>query len=434
MTQRKRTILATIMTLVMIIGCLVIPSSGNTAEAASKLKVTCSQKTIAVNCSTTIKTNVKATYASSNKKIATVNSKGVVKGKKVGKVKITITSKSNKKRQKTVTITVKNQLVITAPENSSANLYVGDTVKIKTNLSSKYTSSNTDVATVNSSGKVTAKSAGTTKITVTAKSNKKLKKTVTITVQAKQEPTTEQSTTQTTTDSTTESTVTPNPGPTTETPTVEQPSTEKTTTEQPSTTEEPTTEQPSTQEPTMVGIEATYRGDKVPNDLVLINESGMDLKAIYSDGTKKNISLNRDDVDNNFDFVQIKEETIDQNKYVTYLVKYKGFQTEMTVQVVDLEGDEVYPLYALVEYTGEPILEGTEPSTDDFSVQLGYSDGSIQDANLADFRVIKFDDLLEKEKVKKYEYSVEYDYFFTDSNGNELYVCVNQAFIIVPYE
>jgi uncharacterized protein YjdB len=423
MTQRKRTILASIMTLVMIIGCLVIPSSSNTAEAASKLKVTCSQKTIAVNCSTTIKTNVKAKFTSSNKKIATVSSKGVVKGKKAGKVKITITSKSNKKQKKTVTITVKNQLVITAPENSSANLYVGDTVKIKTNLSSKYTSSNTDVATVNSSGKVTAKSAGTAKITVTAKSNKKLKKTVTIKVQAKQETTTEP-TTQATTDSTTESTVTPNPGPTTETPTVEQPST----------TEEPTTEQTSTQEPTIVGIEAKYIGDKVPNDLELITVYGMDLKFVYSDGTKKDVDINSN-TRNNITYSKSKEEIVDEEKYVTYKVCYNNYETEMKIQVVDVDESIIYPTQYWIEYIGDTIKKEEIPDLDDMFVDFADSEGNsleIEKDN-SKFRLMKFDDYV-VDGVKKYEYLIPYDYYFTDNNGNELYVCIWNMLVQVPYE
>ena len=47
-------------------------------------------------------------YKSSDKKIATVSSKGVVTGKKAGKVNITVTSKKNKKVKKVVKITVKN--------------------------------------------------------------------------------------------------------------------------------------------------------------------------------------------------------------------------------------------------------------------------------------------------------------------------------------
>ena len=52
---------------------------------------------------TPITSTQKFTYKSSNKKIATVSSKGVIKGKKTGKAKITV--KSGKKKY-TVTVTV----------------------------------------------------------------------------------------------------------------------------------------------------------------------------------------------------------------------------------------------------------------------------------------------------------------------------------------
>lgn len=49
------------------------------------------------------------TWKSSNTKVATVSKKGVVKGKKAGKVKITATCTANKKIKKTITITVKKK-------------------------------------------------------------------------------------------------------------------------------------------------------------------------------------------------------------------------------------------------------------------------------------------------------------------------------------
>ena len=45
------------------------------------------------------KANKKVTYKSKNKKIATVNKKGVVKAKKTGSTKITITSAKSKKKK-----------------------------------------------------------------------------------------------------------------------------------------------------------------------------------------------------------------------------------------------------------------------------------------------------------------------------------------------
>ena len=105
-TKRNRTILAAIMTLVMILGCLVVPTP-NGVEAASKkkLKVT-SAKTVVVGKTIKIKTNVKAKFKSSNKKIATVSSKGTIKAKKAGKVTITVKSGDKTKKCK---VTVKNK-------------------------------------------------------------------------------------------------------------------------------------------------------------------------------------------------------------------------------------------------------------------------------------------------------------------------------------
>ena len=279
--RRTRRVLSTLLTLLMILSCVVIPGGTTSQAAGKKLKLTY-QKTLAVNCTTTIKTNMKAKFKSSNKKIATVNSKGVVKGKKAGKVKITVTPKSNKKLAKTVKITVKNQLVVQAPKNAKATLKAGETVTIKTNLSSEFTSSNPDIAVVSANGVVTAKKAGTAKITVTSKKNKKLKKTVTITVtdEITESPsvptevsTTEQVTTAvpTTEVTTTEQTATVVPTtqiPTTENSTTEEvttqiPTTENSTTEEVTTeiltTQEPTTEAPTTEERMEVGISAVLR-------------------------------------------------------------------------------------------------------------------------------------------------------------------------------
>ena len=57
------------------------------------------------------KANKKVTYKSANKKIATVSAKGVVKGVKAGKTKITITSKKNKKKKTVLKVYVKKAAV-----------------------------------------------------------------------------------------------------------------------------------------------------------------------------------------------------------------------------------------------------------------------------------------------------------------------------------
>lgn len=192
---------------VMAVAFTAIPS-----EAASKkptkmsLKVTA--KTIDIKGHATIsvksvkpsKASKAVTFKSGNKKIATVSSKGVVTGKKAGKVKITVTAKANKKLKKSVTMKVKDlkptSISISA---SKAALYVGGTKTLKSTVKPsgvycpvKWSSGNKAVATVSSTGKITAKKPGTATITVraTQKNNKKkyLAKSCKVTVKVKNVP------------------------------------------------------------------------------------------------------------------------------------------------------------------------------------------------------------------------------------------------------
>lgn len=119
---------------------------------------------------TKTKVTGKVTFKSSNKKVATVNSKGVITGKKAGKTVITV---KVGKYTKKLTVTVKKpsfKLV-----KSSAKLKKGKktTIRVKAAPVSKvtYKTSNKKVATVNSKGVVTAKKKG--KVTITVKSGKK---------------------------------------------------------------------------------------------------------------------------------------------------------------------------------------------------------------------------------------------------------------------
>ena len=107
----------------------------------------------------------KVTFKSSNKKVATVNSKGVITGKKAGKAVITV-----KVGKYTKKLTVKVKKPSFKLVKSSAKLKKGKktTIKVKASPVSKvtYKTSNKKVATVNSKGVVTAKKKGTAKITV----------------------------------------------------------------------------------------------------------------------------------------------------------------------------------------------------------------------------------------------------------------------------
>ena len=119
-------------------------------------------------------------WKSSNKKIVTVNKKGVIKaGKKNGTAKITVTLASGKKA--TLKVKVQSPRVNTTKIKglkSKVSLKKGEKLTLKPAISPltsqdkvTYTSSNKKVATVSKKGVITAKKKGTVKITV--KSGKK---------------------------------------------------------------------------------------------------------------------------------------------------------------------------------------------------------------------------------------------------------------------
>lgn len=114
-------------------------------------------------------------WTTSNKKIATVSSKGKIKTKKKGTV--TITATINGKKYK-----CKVKVETPSINKTKASLEVGKTTTLKMNSTSqtvKWSSSNTKIATVSSKGKVTAKKAGNA--TITAKiGTKKYKCTITV--------------------------------------------------------------------------------------------------------------------------------------------------------------------------------------------------------------------------------------------------------------
>lgn len=126
---------------------------------------------------TPVTSKEKVTYSSSNKKVATVSSKGVIKAKKAGTTKITV--KSGKKK---VVVTVKVTGVKTTKLSgvpAGKTVSKGKTFKIKAvatpkNTSEKiaYKSSNKKVATVTSKGVVKGLKKGTATITVQSGSKK----------------------------------------------------------------------------------------------------------------------------------------------------------------------------------------------------------------------------------------------------------------------
>lgn len=130
----------------------------------------------------------KIKWKSSKKTIASVNSKGKVTGKKSGKAKITATykGKSYKCSVNVKKVTIKkislNKSKLTINKGKTATLKCTVKPKTASNKKLKWTSSNKNVATVDSKGKITAKKSGFTTITVATTDGTKLKTKCTVTV------------------------------------------------------------------------------------------------------------------------------------------------------------------------------------------------------------------------------------------------------------
>ena len=220
------------------------------SKGKQKAKITLKEKkaSIVVGKTTTIKvksfkgiSNKNIAFSSSDKKVATVSSKGKVTGKKAGKATITVTSLINKKVKAVFKVTVKTADMIDTdysekgkgkivlaensvtlyPEKSFHKIYdhCGDAetleyyenvanirphfigeqilaqkekygqaqIRVKSitgvkNSAVSYKSSNTSVAAVSSTGFVTPKKVGTATITVTSKANKKVQAKYKVTV------------------------------------------------------------------------------------------------------------------------------------------------------------------------------------------------------------------------------------------------------------
>ncbi len=179
MKQIKNSILVFVIALGLLI---VIPGFQNTSNAAIPFNTIVAQAATSAKLNKTkayvikgktVKLKVKnanssVVWSSKNKKIATVNSKGIVTGKKKGKT--IIIAKIGKQELK-CTIVVETPKI--SNKTTSITIFSSKTLKVKgTKQKIKWKSSNKAVATVSSKGKVTAKKLGKATITATV-GNKK---------------------------------------------------------------------------------------------------------------------------------------------------------------------------------------------------------------------------------------------------------------------
>ncbi len=173
--------------------------------SVEKFTITASSKTINIGEKYAIiysitpnnATNQKISWKSSNSKVATVDSNGIVTGIKEGNTTITGTTEDGNKTASIILTVIKPYVSVSSVKLNktsgtkllnSSNLTVQLTPTISpsnaTNKNVTWSSSNTNVATVSSSGLVTATSPGTANITVKTENGNKTA-TYTITVKKK---------------------------------------------------------------------------------------------------------------------------------------------------------------------------------------------------------------------------------------------------------
>ena len=156
-------------------------------------KITVGKKVSLVAEITPKKADQAVAWSSSNSSIASVSSKGVLKGKKPGEVTVTATSKKNKKLHASIKVVIlpkvktKTIKITNAPKKLDLSKKKTATLKIEVtpkgaSNSVTWKSSNPAVAKVSSKGVVKAVSPGTVTITAKAKDGSKKKATVKIKV------------------------------------------------------------------------------------------------------------------------------------------------------------------------------------------------------------------------------------------------------------
>ncbi|MEF2920665.1 MAG: Ig-like domain-containing protein [Acutalibacteraceae bacterium] len=175
--------------------CVITATSNDGSGALAKCSVTVVQPVTDIKLSTTnlkLNINTSATlsstvtpvnattktvrYSSSNTSVATVTNKGIIKAVGVGACTITAKTVDGSNKIATCTVVVNQPVTNVTLNTHSISWNVGKSAHFRptvtptnaSNIAVTYTSSNPEIATVNSNGLLTAVSAGTCTITCTA--------------------------------------------------------------------------------------------------------------------------------------------------------------------------------------------------------------------------------------------------------------------------
>ena len=160
------------------------PAPESVAISKTSIKIGVKQKYTLTATLTPSNTATYCTWSSDNTAVATVNSGGVVTGKKTGTAVITV--KTSNGKTATCKVTVKKAPIAIALDKTELYLNVDETYTltklVPENSAAEYTwsSSDADVAEVSSAGKVTAKKTGTAIITLSSHNGKTAACTVTV--------------------------------------------------------------------------------------------------------------------------------------------------------------------------------------------------------------------------------------------------------------
>lgn len=158
---------------------LVIPDGHRVKAKTSSMKITNTQNRLRLQKGKTfkLKTNMKAKFSSSNRRVARVNSQGVLKGLRVGTAKITAASRVNPKKKATISVSVTKDILVSGIRLNRTKIAADEfnekkiRLSVRTILPSKaknkrveWFSSDAYTADVDENGMVTTGNAGTATI------------------------------------------------------------------------------------------------------------------------------------------------------------------------------------------------------------------------------------------------------------------------------